>query len=154
MAQTNLDYVSFIGTDSVFSEGKIRVSSDLKISGIVEMDIESQGKVVVTESGKVRGNIEAVDLQIHGVVEGYAAASRLIMVSAKGKVKGAITAKNLTIEDGAVCNIEMVVGDDAANRFYQKAEAENSTRPQTFKDNEHKDVLDIDWKSLRENARR
>ncbi|MBP3191693.1 bactofilin family protein [Natronogracilivirga saccharolytica] len=162
MAQNNIDYVSFIGTNSVFSEGKIRVVSDLKISGLVEMDIESKGKVIVTESGKVKGSIEAADINIHGEADGDISATGMIMISSSGKVNGSLAARYVSIDDGGICNGRMVTGEDAPNRIREKtAAADQALPPENITQNElkelsneQKDGLDIDWKSLREKTRR
>lgn len=162
MAQNNIDYVSFIGTNSVFSEGKIRVESDLKISGLVEMDIESKGKVIVTYSGKVKGDIVAADTHIHGEVDGDISATGMVMISASGKVNGSLAARYVTIDDGGLCNGRMVTGEDATNRIRKKTAAANDALPaetimqKEFEEpgNEQKNRLDTDWKSSGKQMRR
>ncbi|MEX0681619.1 MAG: polymer-forming cytoskeletal protein [Balneolales bacterium] len=126
MANTNLDYVSLLGRDSVVANGKISVPSHIKISGIVKMNIESEGKVVITDSGAVNGNIKGVDVQVYGKVNGDVIAAQKLMIGKTGDVKGRIASRILTIEEGATCNFEMAIGEVTASTWSSAMKEESA----------------------------
>lgn len=126
MAKTNLDYVSILGKDSVVSNGSITVPSHFKISGVVKMNINSAGKVVISKSGVVEGYIRATDVQISGRVTGDVIAARGLTIHNGGVVEGRMAAVTLHMEEGARCNAEMAVGEEAKAR--RKTEFENETK--------------------------
>lgn len=116
MSKTNLDYVSLLSKDSVVADGNITVPSHIKISGIVRMNVESAGKVVVTDTGLVEGYIRAAEIQISGKVSGDVIAAGKLVLNANGMVEGRIAAQQLSIEEGGICNSEIAVGQEAIAR--------------------------------------
>lgn len=113
MSNDQLDYVSFISKDAVVADGKISVPSHLKISGTVKMNIKSNGKVVVTSTGSVEGSIEANEVQVFGKVNGNILSSGGLTLYKDAVVNGQVAALKLIIEEGAICNFDMAVGQDA-----------------------------------------
>ncbi len=116
MSNSNLEYVSLFSKDSVVVDGLITVPSHLKISGTVKMNIESAGKVVVTETGLVEGYIRAAAVQVQGKVTGNVISAGTVTISKEGRVDGKVAAGEINIEEGAVCNMEMAIGKEAIER--------------------------------------
>lgn len=131
MSKTNLDYVSLLSKDSVVADGNITVPSHIKISGIVRMNVESAGKVVVTDAGLVEGYIRAAEIQVSGKVSGDVIAAGKLVINANGMVEGRIAAQQLSIEEGGICNSEIAVGQEAIAR--RKAEFEKEEAPEAKK---------------------
>ncbi len=97
MPKTNLDYVSLFGKDSVVADGNIVVPSHLKIAGLVKMNIESAGKVVITENGVVDGHIKAAEVLIHGEVNGNVTADEGLTIYQNAVVKGHVGASEAKV---------------------------------------------------------
>ena len=49
--------------------GKVEGTGNLRIDGYIEGDIDYKGDVVISETGRVKGNISCSNITISGVVE-------------------------------------------------------------------------------------
>lgn len=127
MKDKNIDPVFWLSKDSVLGDGVITIPSHLKIAGTVNMNIECSGKLVISESGKVNGNIKATEIFVFGNVKGDIVAYESITIHKSGVVNGHIASKKLIIEEGAVCNLGMAVGEDA--HFKQKKPVKKTSTP-------------------------
>ena len=50
--------------------GNISASTDIRIDGILQGNLDCQGKVIIGEQGRVQGDIKAVNAEIMGTVCG------------------------------------------------------------------------------------
>ena len=87
-------------SDKTRITGDITVAGDLKVGGYVEGDVMVSGKVIVAESGRVFGNIEAIDAQIFGKVNGDICVSGLLRIESSGAVIGDLKYESVAIEIG------------------------------------------------------
>jgi cytoskeletal protein CcmA (bactofilin family) len=81
--------------------GDILCSGDLRIDGILTGNISSRGKVVIGESGKIKGEIACKNSDISGIVEGKISVIELLALKATAKINGDITTSKLAIEPGS-----------------------------------------------------
>ena len=93
-------------------KGEINTSSDLRIDGTIEGNIDSGAKVVLGESGKIKGNIYCKDADIWGEVEGNIYCKGLIDLKEKSTVTGDIFTKRLMVENGAFFNGTSQMSDE------------------------------------------
>ncbi len=112
MANKEIDYLNLYSKDSIVADGNIIVPSHLKLGGLVRMNIQSEGKVVITQTGVVEGDIRAKEVQIHGSVTGKIR-SPGVVIHKNSKVNGDVITMKLTVEEGAICNFGIAVGHDA-----------------------------------------
>ena len=81
-------------------EGDLRTSGSVDVAGLVNGNI-FVSEITVTETGSVRGSIEATSIEINGHVEGKIAADTVIL-GKTAVIKGDIFFKNtLKTEEGA-----------------------------------------------------
>ena len=81
-------------------EGDLRSSGSIDIAGLVNGNV-FVSEIVITETGSVRGLIEAANIEINGHVEGKISADSVI-VGKNSVIKGDIFFKNtLKTEEGA-----------------------------------------------------
>ena len=81
-------------------EGHLRSSGSIDISGLINGDV-FVSELVITETGSVRGLVEASRIEINGHVEGKVSADKVI-VGKNAVIKGDIFFKNsLKTEEGA-----------------------------------------------------
>ena len=81
-------------------EGDLRTSGSVDVAGLVNGNI-FVSEITVTETGSVRGSIEATSIEINGHIEGKIAADTVI-VGKTAVIKGDIFFKNtLKTEEGA-----------------------------------------------------
>ena len=73
--------------------GNISASTDIRIDGILQGNLDCQGKVIIGEQGRVQGDIKAVNAEIMGTVCGNSSF-----------LEGNITVTTLVIEPNAHLN--------------------------------------------------
>jgi cytoskeletal protein CcmA (bactofilin family) len=81
------------------------------ILGEVEGDCNLAGTLVVGETGRWVGNINAKSIVIAGTVEGEIVADEKLEILSTAKIKGTICAKTLAIAEGAVHQGEVSMGN-------------------------------------------
>ncbi len=81
--------------------GDILCSGDLRIDGILSGNITSKGKVVVGETGRIKGEINCKNSDISGIIEGKITVAELLSLKATAKMIGDITTSKLAIEPGS-----------------------------------------------------
>ncbi|NOH78471.1 polymer-forming cytoskeletal protein [Vibrio sp. RE86] len=79
--------------------GKLSVETDIQIDGYVDGDIQVDKTLIISEVGRVEGDIIASSVIINGSFDGTCRANK-IEVLAKGQVKGTIYTDDLSIEPG------------------------------------------------------
>ena len=81
-------------------EGDLRSSGNIDVAGLINGNVFVQ-EVIVTETGSIRGSLEAVTIEINGHIEGKITADSVI-VGSNAVVKGDIFfKKTLKTEEGA-----------------------------------------------------
>ena len=90
---------SFVG-ETLQLEGDLRTSGSLDIAGLINGNVYVSD-VTVTETGSVRGSIEAAKIEIHGHIQGKITADT-ILIGRNAVIKGDVFFKNtLKTEEGA-----------------------------------------------------
>lgn len=82
-------------------EGKISSGGSIRVDGIIQGDINSQGNVTVGEQGEVNGQINATSVTVGGKVVGSVNAKEKLIMESKANLKGDIFTKILVVEAGA-----------------------------------------------------
>jgi len=90
-------------TGDIVSEG------DMRIDGLVRGNVFCKSKVVIIASGKVIGDVKAVNIDVHGTVEGNIAAKELLCLKANCKITGNLNTEKLMIEPNAIFNGQCVM---------------------------------------------
>ena len=90
---------SYVG-ETLQLEGDLRTSGSLDIAGLINGNVYVSD-VTVTETGSVRGSIEAAKIEIHGHIQGKITADT-ILIGKNAVIKGDVFFKNtLKTEEGA-----------------------------------------------------
>ncbi len=87
-----------VGTEII---GDIKSNSDLRIDGTLNGNLETKGKLVIGETGKIKGEIICKNSDILGLVEGKIKVLELLSLKATAKILGDISTKRLAIEPGS-----------------------------------------------------
>jgi cytoskeletal protein CcmA (bactofilin family) len=90
--------LSFIGNEVTIT-GNISGNGDIHLDGAVDGDIRCRS-LILGNSGRVRGNIEAEKATIAGAVEGTVGASTLT-VEKSARITGDLAYESVSIETGA-----------------------------------------------------
>ena len=90
---------SYVG-ETLQLEGDLRTSGNLDIAGLVNGNVYVS-EVTVTETGSVRGSVEASKIEINGHIEGKITADAIV-IGRNAVIKGDVYFKNtLKTEEGA-----------------------------------------------------
>ena len=92
---------TIIGADVVMT-GKLETKETTRIEGMFKGDVMSESTLIIGTTGKVEGNIKAMNVLIAGSVTGNMNVTERIEASASGKIYGDIHAKSLFIDEKAV----------------------------------------------------
>jgi cytoskeletal protein CcmA (bactofilin family) len=93
--------------------GDVTAEGGFRVDGTLEGRIESQGAVVIGESGTVRGEVRAREVVIAGKVFGNVTAAGHLDILASGHLEGDIEAKSVRIETGGVFRGTSRMGEES-----------------------------------------
>ena len=104
---------NIIGSGTKFV-GDIETNGDLRVDGVIDGNIKSQGKVVLGSGGSIRGTIKCVSAEISGSFDGKMEVSELLSLKASSSFKGEMSVNKLSIEPGAKFIGNCVMADKGA----------------------------------------
>lgn len=113
--------------------GTINTENDIRIAGKTDGELTSKGKLIVTSSGVVEGDIHVTDADIAGKVEGELRVSNKLTLRQSAVIEGDIYTKTLIVEEGAEMVGACRMGTDAA-----KAPSLTSSTSKSDKSSDHK----------------
>ena len=82
-------------------KGDISSNGDIRIDGILQGNLRTKGKVVIGETGTVKGEIKCKNSDVEGNIEGKIHVSELLSLKATSNLAGDIIARKLAIEPGS-----------------------------------------------------
>jgi len=87
-----------IGTEIT---GDINSNGDMRIDGTLIGNIITKGKVVIGQTGNVKGEIKCKNSDVSGSIEGKIVVSQLLSLKVSANVNGDIQTNKLSIEPGS-----------------------------------------------------
>ncbi len=91
--------------------GNVEAAGDLRVDGHIEGSIVTIGKVVIGETGSVKGDIKARNLDMMGELTGNIIVSDTVFLKRTSSVVGNMTTNKLVIESGAMFNGTCSMGE-------------------------------------------
>ena len=110
-----------LGTDI---KGNINSNSDIRIDGSLNGNLNTTGKVVIGESGFVKGEITCKNGDVSGKVEGKINVSELLSLKASSQVYGDMIVNKLSVEPGCVFTGNCKMDSKSINVELKKSEKE------------------------------
>jgi cytoskeletal protein CcmA (bactofilin family) len=112
--------INIIGVGTIIT-GDIVSNGDIRIDGGLTGNLRTKGKIVIGETGKIKGEIKCKNSDIAGEVEGKTYVSDLLTLKSTSKIFGDIQASKLAIEPGCkftgFCNMSGSNIQDAEKRL-------------------------------------
>jgi cytoskeletal protein CcmA (bactofilin family) len=102
------DKVSIIAEGLTLS-GDIEAEGDIRIDGTVTGNVYCKSKVVIIATGRVIGDIEAINIDVHGYVKGNITTKELLSLKANCRIEGNLRTDRLQIEPNAIFNGQCVM---------------------------------------------
>lgn len=96
-----IDFVSVIGEQSVY-RGELEGSGNYLVHGSVHGNCVIEGTLVLTASGRWRGDISATNVVIAGEVEGNVTAQEKLDLKQGARIRGDIASPVIAIAAGSV----------------------------------------------------
>lgn len=90
-----------LGKDTEF-EGTLKFKEGLRIEGKFKGDIETDGFLIIGDTGDVTAEIKVGSMVVEGKINGNIGASDLVELRSSAEMRGDITASKLKIEEGVV----------------------------------------------------
>lgn len=92
--------INLVGLGTEIS-GDINSNGDLRIDGVLIGNLTVKGKVVIGETGRIKGEISCKNADISGTVEGKITVQELLALKSTAKVNGDLCMGKLAIEPGS-----------------------------------------------------
>lgn len=99
----NLPSVNMISEGTTLN-GTIETKNDVRIAGTLDGEAKAKGKIIVSSSGKVDGNLEASDADIAGNIDGEVRVTNKLILRKSAVVEGDIYTKTILAEEGSQIN--------------------------------------------------
>jgi len=81
--------------------GDVRSQGDIRIDGMLIGNLSTKGKVVIGNTGKVKGEVVCKNSEVSGEIEGKINVSQLLTLKISSRINGDIITNKLSIEPGA-----------------------------------------------------
>lgn len=109
-------------------KGDVKCAGDIRIDGVLNGTLHSEGKVVVGQSGIIEGEVTCKNADISGNIKANIIVRELLQLKATANIAGDINTNKLSIEPGAnftgTCNMGSVVKGINNDGKQEKAQQE------------------------------
>lgn len=118
----NLPSVNMI-SEGTRLNGTIETQNDIRIAGTLEGEATAKGKIIVSSSGKIDGDLEAVDADIAGKIDGEVKVTNKLILRKSAIVEGDIYTKTILAEEGAQINGSFHMNENIKNQIDSKSKS-------------------------------
>jgi cytoskeletal protein CcmA (bactofilin family) len=126
--ETDNNVINQIGVGTEIS-GDVTTNGDIRFDGQLTGNLKTKGKVVIGETGSVKGEINCKNSVLEGRVEGKITVGELLTLKATSSLTGDIITRRLAIEPGAKfsgnCSMQSDTNHANGPREPEKAAEEN-----------------------------
>jgi cytoskeletal protein CcmA (bactofilin family) len=123
--ETENNVINQIGVGTEIT-GDVSTNGDIRIDGLLTGNLKTKGKLVIGETGSIKGEITCKNAVVEGSVNGKITVSELLTMKATSSLKGDINTRRLAIEPGAKftgnCNMSMDVSATTSNESEKPTE--------------------------------
>lgn len=98
--ETTSNNINLIGFGTEI-HGDITCNGDLRIDGTLVGNISAKGKIVIGETGKIKGEVACKNSDVSGLIDGKITVSELLSLKSTAKVIGDMSTSRLAIEPGS-----------------------------------------------------
>jgi len=107
--------------NSTTIDGELITESDIKFNGKLTGKLITKNKLVLGESGQIKGEVYCKSAIISGRIEGKVIVEEIITLQSTAYIEGELTTDKLAIEPGAVLNGTCIMKNKTINN-QKKAE--------------------------------
>lgn len=99
----NMPSVNMI-SEGTHLKGNLKTKNDIRIAGTLEGEAKSKGKLIISSTGKIDGDVRTMDADIAGTLNGEIRVDNKLVLRKTAVIDGDIFTKNLLVEEGAQIN--------------------------------------------------
>jgi cytoskeletal protein CcmA (bactofilin family) len=100
IGETENNVINQIGVGTEIT-GDVTTPNDIRFDGVLTGNLKTRGKVVIGETGSVKGEIICKNSVLEGKVEGKITVAELLTMKATSSLQGDLVTRRLAIEPGA-----------------------------------------------------
>ena len=82
--------------------GDVKSNGDIRIDGALTGNLTTKGKMVLGQTGKIKGEVLCRNSEVSGTIEGKINVTQLLNLKASSRINGDIITSKLAIEPGAM----------------------------------------------------
>jgi cytoskeletal protein CcmA (bactofilin family) len=117
-------------TEGTSITGDLTSKSGMRIDGHVQGNVKTPSKVVLGETGVIKGTLECENADIEGKFSGNMTISGTLTLRATAHVDGDVVAGKLAIEPGAAFNATCVMKGSVKQMLDKKEDSQESIKSQ------------------------
>lgn len=106
--------------------GNLTTKNDIRIAGKLEGEAKANGKLIVSSTGSVDGDVESSEADIAGELKGEIHVSKKLILRKSAVINGDIYTKSLLVEEGATINGACHMGNQLGSDTSSNSEPKNS----------------------------
>lgn len=127
--ETSSNNINLIGFGTEI-HGDVTCNGDLRIDGTLIGNIAAKGKIVIGETGKIKGEISCKNSDVSGFIDGKVTVAELLSLKSSSKVLGDIFTSRLAIEPGSKFTgyCSMSNENDTTSKIQPNVPAENDKK--------------------------
>ena len=91
-------------------EGSIKADNDIRIDGQLTGQLHCKGKLIIGPTGVIEGEVYCTNAVVEGSFKGKINVEEILSVRETAKIEGDIKTDKLTVQAGAVFNVNCVMG--------------------------------------------
>ena len=126
--ETDSNAINIIGVGTEIT-GDVNTNGDIRIDGVLSGNVITEGKLVVGETGKIKGEIRCKNSEVLGMIEGKIQVKELLTLKASARIYGDIVTKKLSIEPGSIFTGNCNMNDDAVGDVKSKGKKPEEKGP-------------------------
>jgi len=88
-----------ISKDTVI-EGNFSADQDVRLDGVIKGDVRCAKRIVVGETGKVEGTVNAESAVVMGAIKGEVIIQEILQLKSTALVDGNLQAKSIQVDEG------------------------------------------------------
>jgi cytoskeletal protein CcmA (bactofilin family) len=142
MAKTNVENdsnaINIIGVGTEIT-GDINTNGDIRIDGFLSGNIYTEGKLVVGETGKIKGEIHCKNTEVLGMIEGKIQVKELVTLKSSARIYGDIITQKLSIEPGSLFTGNCNMNEETLADVKSDKKGSGSKFSRGFKDKDNKE---------------
>jgi cytoskeletal protein CcmA (bactofilin family) len=119
MAKNNADNdsnaINLIGIGTEIT-GDIHTNGDIRIDGFLAGNVKTDGKLVLGETGKIKGEIDCKNAELLGMIEGKIKVKELLSLQTSARIYGDIVTQKLSIEPGSLFTGNCNMNDESVSK--------------------------------------